>query len=258
MRNGLSFFNGRMRRTVRLAAPLFLFLILSAQSDGPPTVLYSIAQNCSGASPGTSCAFADAKHGYIILKDKRGETQLLLVATQRRWGIEDPHIESADEPNYFEDAWNARSCVSTLAGLKLADNQVSLAINSAKGRSDGQLHIHIDELRPEIVAELAKHPQQLNFNAHTYLVLHYNTLAGQNLFSDLQKRIQRPEEMADETLVVAGDADGGLYVLNDHTHDSDRGSGEELQVAHSKLSDQDFTNRAAKARTCMSSAPVPR
>jgi CDP-diacylglycerol pyrophosphatase len=196
----------------------------------------------------------DAKHGYAILKDLKGETQLLLVATQERCGIEDPRIEASSEPNYFEEAWNARQCVSDLAGGKLADNEVSLAINSVSGRSDGQLHIHIDLLNPDLVKQLKNQPSSLTFKEHTYSVTHYDTLAGKNLFADLQDKLKANSSagtMREQTLVVAGDSAGGFYVLNDYAHGLDRASGEELQVPHAPLSPELHAKLAAKVHACL-------
>jgi CDP-diacylglycerol pyrophosphatase len=236
-----------------LLAHFFFSPSLSAQSNCPKTRLFPVIQTCLTADS-AKCAFVDAKHGYAILKDLKGETQLLLVATQERCGIEDPRIEASDEPNYFEEAWNARQCVSDLAGRKLADNEISLAINSLSGRSDGQLHIHIDLLNSDLVKELKNHPSSLIFNGHTYSVTHYDTLAGKNLFADLQNKLKAngsAETMRDQTLVVVGDSTGGFYVLNDYAHGSDRASGEELQILHTALPPDQHAALATKTQACL-------
>jgi CDP-diacylglycerol pyrophosphatase len=230
-------------------------LPLRAQSECPRTRLLPVIQGCITADSG-KCAFLDTKQGYAILKDLKGETQLLLVATQERCGIEDPRIQAAGEADYFQEAWNARQCVSDLAGHALPDSQMSLAINSVSGRSDGQFHIHIDVLNPSVVDELKNRPSSLTFNGHTYAVTHYDTLAGKNLFSDLQSKIKADASrgtMADQTLVVAGDSSGGFYVLNDYAHGLDRASGEELQVMHTPLSPAQHFTLAGKAKACLAS-----
>jgi CDP-diacylglycerol pyrophosphatase len=236
-----------------LLALFFFSPSLKGQSNCPKTRLFPVIQTCLTADS-AKCAFVDAKQGYAILKDLKGETQLLLVATQERCGIEDPRIEAPDEPNYFEEAWDARQCVSDLAGRKLADSEISLAINSVSGRSDGQLHIHIDLLNPDLLKELKNHPPSLTFNGHTYSVTHYDTLAGKNLFADLQNKLKADSSaaaMRDQTLVVVGDSAGGFYVLNDYAHGLDRASGEELQIPHAPLPPDQHAALASKAQTCL-------
>lgn len=207
-----------------------------AQTE-PRSVLWPIVQYClaprhDAGEP--ACFLTDKARGYALLKDIRGPTQVLLVATDRRWGMEDPRIEAPDAPNYFAAAWAARRCVSTLDGREVPDGEISLAINSMRGRSDGQLHIHIDRVRPEVAAKLAPGISQLEFSGHRYAVRHIESLKGTNLFATEVARAKGP--IGDETMVVAGDPKGGFYVLTDRVNDTDRASGEELQVEHETLS----------------------
>ncbi len=51
------------------------------------------------------------ERAYGILKDIRGATQLLLIATARISGIDSPIILAPDAPNYFAEAWDARSYI---------------------------------------------------------------------------------------------------------------------------------------------------
>ena len=251
---------------------------LAAQTTAPPaapqapvaprTVLFPIVSNCVANQDGTpQCAFVDAKDGYVILKDTRGESQLLLVATARRWGMEDPHIEASDEPNYFEEAWSARRCVTDANGRPAPDSEIGIVINSKYGRSDGQLHLHIDLLKPGIAEELHQrfpHPggvykkrnetASFFYSGHPYAIAHYEALHGHNLFADLQHNLQRGDEMANHSIMVIEDPAGGFFVLNDRAHGTDRASGEELQVAHTPLPPEHFAELAARARTCMAGA----
>ena len=203
----------------------------------PRSVLWPIVQYCSAPrhdAGDPACFLTDAARGYALLKDIRGPTQVLLVATDRRWGTEDPRIEAPDAPNYFAAAWAARRCVSRLAGQEIPDGEISLAINSVRGRTDGQLHIHIDRIRPEVAAMLGPGVSELAFSGHRYSARHIAGLAGVNLFAAEAARAEGP--IGEETIVVVGDISGGFYVLTDHAHGLDRASGEELQVEHEKLS----------------------
>jgi len=219
-----------------------------AQTE-PRSVLWPIVQYCLAARHDAgepACFLTDPAHGYALLKDIRGPTQVLLVATDRRWGMEDPRIEAPDAPNYFAAAWAARRCVSRLAGREIPDGEISLAINSARGRSDGQLHIHIDRIRPEVAAKLAPDVSGLAFSSHRYAVRHIDSLRGENLFAAAAARAKGP--IAEETIVVAGDPHGGFYVLTDQASGMDRASGEELQVEHQTLSPDEL--RAVAIRGC--------
>ena len=90
------------------------------------------------------------RNGYAILKDLRGTTQYLLIATRRISGIESPDLLAADAPNYWRAAWQARSYVSRRAKIELPREAVGMAINSAFARTQDQLHIHIDCVRPDV------------------------------------------------------------------------------------------------------------
>jgi CDP-diacylglycerol pyrophosphatase len=237
--------DGLLGVIARLALALCLLVLAAppaarAQLGEPFSVLWPLVQNCVAnqqtiADP-RPCFFADSARGYAFIKDLRGTTQILLVATDRRWGIEDPRVQAADAPNYFAAAWAARRCVLTLAGGAVPESELSLAINSTHGRSVGQLHIHIDRLRPDVAAKLAPGVHEIAVGAHRYGVRHIDALAGTNLFA--AEAARAAGVMGDETIVVAGDPHGGFYVLTDRAGAGDAASGEELQVDHPKLTPQ--------------------
>lgn len=90
-----------------------------------------------------------------LLKDLRGDSQYLLIPTARVTGIEDAALLAPGAPNYFAQAWQARGLVGLRLGRGLPRDAVGLAINAAIRRSQDQLHIHLDCLRPELRAALA-------------------------------------------------------------------------------------------------------
>jgi len=96
------------------------------------------------------------EHGYAVLKDIHGATQYLLIPTQRIAGIESPELLAPDAANYFADAWNARGFVEKALGRPLPIDVMSLAVNSKLARTQNQLHIHIDCIRPDVRATLLK------------------------------------------------------------------------------------------------------
>ena len=88
--------------------------------------------------------------GYAVLKDLHGATQLLLIPTDRITGIEAPEILAPDAKNYWQDAWAARPIFQIRAPRPVPREDLGLAINSKYGRSQNQLHIHIDCVRPDV------------------------------------------------------------------------------------------------------------
>jgi len=96
------------------------------------------------------CTLVDLTGRYAILKDIRGATQLLLIPTDRVSGIESPQLLAPGAPNYWQDAWNARPLFETRAGRPVPREDIGLAINSIYGRTQNQLHIHIDCVRPDV------------------------------------------------------------------------------------------------------------
>jgi len=88
--------------------------------------------------------------GYAVLKDRNGATQYLLIPTDRVTGIEDPAILAPGARNYFAAAWRAVGLVSEKAHTGLPRDDLSLAINAEAGRSQDQLHIHVDCVRTDV------------------------------------------------------------------------------------------------------------
>jgi CDP-diacylglycerol pyrophosphatase len=97
--------------------------------------------------------------GYVIMKDRRGPLQYLLLPSNKVTGIESPFVLDAQAPNYFEKAWEGRSYMEKKFGSPIAREEVSLAVNSVEGRSQNQLHVHIScvglETKKVITAQLS-------------------------------------------------------------------------------------------------------
>ena len=106
------------------------------------------------------CAFVQANAprqlGYALLKDRSGETQYLLIPTDRVTGIEDALLLNPGSETYLARAWAFRGLVFARLGHDLPDRDMSLAINSQFGRSQNQLHVHIDCLRQYVRDALAQ------------------------------------------------------------------------------------------------------
>jgi CDP-diacylglycerol pyrophosphatase len=141
--------DSRLRRlTIAVLATLAIAACTPAAAAHPDALWTIVDGQCvpdqrNNGDP-APCALVDLESGYAVLKDLVGNTQFLLIPTVRIGGIESPQILAPHAPNYFADAWRARSFVEQRAGRALPRDWLSLAINSAAARSQNQLHIHID------------------------------------------------------------------------------------------------------------------
>jgi len=181
--------------------------------------------------------------GHVVLKDRNGPTQFLLIPTARVTGIESPALLAPGAPNYWAPAWEARHYVLARAQRDLPRDALSLAINSTQGRSQNQLHIHVDCVRPDVRDYLAAHAAELppqfsdwtvHFDGHRYWAMRLAgaDLRGVDLFDLLVAQIPGARaDMGDWTLVAVGLAPTGFAVLAGHVDPltGDRASGEELQ-----------------------------
>ena len=87
---------------------------------------------------------------YAVLKDQSGATQVLVIPTTRVTGIESPALLDPAAPNYWADAWQARHDVEQFAHREIPREDIALAVNSGYARSQDQLHIHVDCIRPDV------------------------------------------------------------------------------------------------------------
>lgn len=181
------------------------------------------------------CAEVDLKNGvargYAVLKDLHGATQYLLIPTQRIVGIESPELLAPDAANYFADAWDARGFVEKALGRALPIDVLGLAVNSKLARTQNQLHIHIDCIRPDVHAALDKlrgsigdswAPLAEPVGGYPYWAMRVTrpTLADQNPFKLLVHGVPGAgADMQLRTLVVVGmrfDGDApGFVILQD-------------------------------------------
>ena len=192
----------------------------------------------------TPCIAVDLPGGTAVLKDRNGATQFLLIATEAVSGIEDKQILAPNAPNYFQAAWAARHLVENLAEKPVPRDDIGLSINSAYGRSQNQLHIHIDCI--SIAVRRALHDNDgkigthwagldVDLAGHRYRAMRLDgdDLGDRNPFKLLAGG--DPDAAADmgrETLTVAGAifADGkpGFYLLSDQAAGLDTASSESL------------------------------
>jgi CDP-diacylglycerol pyrophosphatase len=224
-----------------------------------PNALWEIVHDyCEPAAEGApvrqKCVKVNLPDGYAVLKDRVGIAQYLLIPTARVTGIESPALLEPGAPNYFRDAWRARVYVERKLHRRLPRDEVSLAINSASGRTQNQLHIHIDclaadvartlrEVGPQIGTEWAPLPVRLRGHVYSAMRIDDADLARIDPFRLLAPyAARRGQTMAEQTLLLAGavrsDGAPAFYLLNDHVQPGDWASSEELQDHTCSLADR--------------------
>lgn len=245
----------RWRNALCLSA-LLLLAVAPAAARGDPDVLWKIVHdrcvpNEEQHGQPAPCTVVDLQAGvaggWVVLKDIRGTTQYLLIPTARVTGIEDPQVLQPGAPNYFAAAWRERGYTERAAGHALPRDALSLAVNSPFGRSQNQLHIHIDCIRPDVRDALRRRVATIGDNwtplgvplaRHHYWAMRVSgeDLGGADPFKLLaDKQPGAAAAMNRQTLVVVGvDLPGGHpgFVLLTTRLDLARGnhaSGEELQ-----------------------------
>ena len=183
--------------------------------------------------------------GFVVLKDRNGVAQFLVMPTAKITGIEDPALLAPNATNYFAMAWKADGYVEGRLGHALDRTRVSVAVNSVYGRSQDQLHLHVDCLDASVGAALgaAEIPHDgrwasVQLKGHGYRVrwLGDTALATTNPFKLLAASLPGARQyMGAWTLALVGargpDGAQGFYLLADRADPAagDRGSAEELQ-----------------------------
>jgi CDP-diacylglycerol pyrophosphatase len=240
-----------MRILSRFVLTLLLALAATSARAANPDALWQIVHNRCVPDQQTNgapapCALVDLADGYAVLKDIEGATQFLLIPTAKVTGIEDPAILVPNAPNYFAAAWRSHDMVEQRAQQTLPRDVIGLAINSVDGRTQNQLHIHIDCLRPDVIAAVRAHgaavgpawaPFPVKLLGHPYIA---RRLASADLSDVKPFRLLADgapgarADMGKWTLVAVPTTIGGtpgFLLLADHVDLTimDRASGEELQ-----------------------------
>ncbi|EOS94643.1 CDP-diacylglycerol diphosphatase [Erwinia tracheiphila] len=189
----------------------------------------------------TPCRIVDLRYDYVVLKDQIGPLQFLLIPVEKITGIEDQKLLHPATPNFFAEAWRSRHYMTEKRGQPINDSAVSLAVNSLRGRTQDQLHIHISCLRPDIRRHLDTLASTLNskwqfaqLGEHQYQV---RTLTGDEMqksspFIHVANELPGArEEMYKYGIAVASLPDGrrAIMVIKRNLLLLNRGSAEELQ-----------------------------
>jgi len=199
-----------------------------------------------GTYPPSPCAAVhEGPGGYAVLKDRHGAYQYLVLPLARTQGIESPELARPDAPNYLAAAWRARLYVEAALGMTQPRDVLGLVVNSPEGRSQNQLHIHVDCIRHDVRDALARQLRHISYRwrwlpaglppfGHRYMArwvdgaeLHINP------FADLARALPDGDRMAEHGLAVVGASRGaarpGFILLSDRIGPEDRANIEELQ-----------------------------
>lgn len=235
------------------AALALLLLVVppcAAQAANPDALRQIVQDICVPAATISSaplpCRLVDPSKRYAVLKDLQGATQYLVVPTDTITGIESPGILAPNAPNFWEDAWEARRFIDQNAGRSVPRNFIGLAINSDSGRTQNQLHIHVDCIKPAAIRALRLSREAIGpawqllpvkFTGHPYMAMRIDApdFSRVNPFQLLADGVPGAKnDMKDQTLVAVPatfkNGQDGFYLLTDHV-DKARGdiaSGEEL------------------------------
>ncbi|MGN6666976.1 MAG: CDP-diacylglycerol diphosphatase [Trinickia sp.] len=238
-----------LRRPLRSLIPATAVAIVAAGcsvlATADPNALWQIVNlDCVPAARTTGrtgvCTTVDLPGRYALLRDREGVAQHLLIPTDRISGIESPQLLAPSSPNYWADAWDARSYVEAALEkahrVPVADDQIGLEINSAMRRSQEQLHIHIDCVRAGTASVLARHrkdPARVwtwdTIDGTRYRIMRVPGPAFDfNPFDIVAGQHPSPDVMAQQTIFVTGAGpsakDAGWLVVNSSL-DIDGGTG---------------------------------
>ncbi len=244
-----------LRSALALLIGVFLFLPKIGQ-EAQRAVLWHVVQACVADHDLTGLAFPCLKvdavggpdRGFAVLRAPFVKSHTIVTPLVQTIGIEAPRLRGPDAPDYFDDAWSARHYATK--GLKRQPGRAdfALAVNSRVGRSQDQLHIHVDCIRPKVrdalardAADIAASGRWTSVKVMPYAPRYWakavqgETLAGTNVFDLVADGLHvSPDDMHEITIVVVGSNDVGgkpgfvVLARKRQTQVYDEGHGEAL------------------------------
>jgi CDP-diacylglycerol pyrophosphatase len=129
------------------------------QPAGPSALRQIVQEQCvpnwqehHNPAPCERVFLADSKNGssgYAVIAAPGGGAHYLLIPTRTMAGIESSELLDPDMPNYFAQAWRARSLLSAYVGHDVPGTSVGLAAGIAQSRAQNQFHIHVGCLQQD-------------------------------------------------------------------------------------------------------------
>ncbi len=187
------------------------------------------------------CLEVSREGGYAVLHAPFDGSQILVVPLTHHTGIEDPAMRREDTRELWSVAWDKRHLVDGLAGRRLRDDEIGLAVNSRSSRTQWHYHIHIDCLAPQVRRLLAARMAEIGVDwtkedpapwAATYLMRRIDmaSLKRETLERLVARELKPPEAaFADLSIAVIGTglgtADNPIFVLAVTFGENDDGGG---------------------------------
>jgi CDP-diacylglycerol pyrophosphatase len=158
-----------------------------AVPDPSRNVLWVALQGCLIAKKATGRAFPclsvdlgdKDRPGTAVLRAPGAPTHLVVMPTRDVPGLESPQLQHAAGNAYWRAALAARPRVTEALKERLPVEEVGMAVNSAGGRSQDQLHIHLDCVRSSVRLALQNHAQGVKSSWAPFPV----TLQGRHFFA---------------------------------------------------------------------------
>ncbi len=185
------------------------------------------------------CLKVDMADGFAVIRAPGDKTRILVVPTEKIEGIESPAVLGDHMTTFWSQAWSERKRVVVSAARPLGWNDIGMAVNSRRGRSQDQLHIHVDCVDPRLKLALASRANRLSSKwsslepgpwASRYRVKEIDAAGvDRNIFKLVADEIPGAKSrMARQSIAVVGfigqNGDRGFAVLVN----SDGGHAEEL------------------------------
>ncbi|TXM99783.1 CDP-diacylglycerol diphosphatase [Methylobacterium sp. WL103] len=179
--------------------------------------------------------------GTAVLRAPGEPTHVVVLPTVTVAGLEAPALRGTIGAAYWRAALAARHFVSDPLKGRVPVAEVGLAVNSARGRSQDQLHIHLDCMKPRVLASLKAHahairgtwaPFPIPLVGDRYLAMRVPAAEADrfNPFTALARlpgRRDLRETSFAAVATAAGDSEPGFYVL---AYRAPRASAEDLMV----------------------------
>lgn len=145
-----------------IAAALASTLLPRAISAGlPRTSLRAVVEGCILAKR-FALTFPCLRIGtgekgatpYVVLRVPGSRTHLLVMPAEAIPGLEDPRLQGASYGSLWVEALATRPLVSEGAGFAISNAFIGLAVNADRVRSQDQLHIHVECIRPRYLQSI--------------------------------------------------------------------------------------------------------
>jgi CDP-diacylglycerol pyrophosphatase len=232
-----------------LAVLIFPIALVSIPKASYRSALWDVVQVCVFDHQLTGSPFPCRRvdvsdgigRGYIVFGAPFQRAHVVVVPTAPFRGIESRKLQEPGAPNYIQDAWESRVFVQQAATRRVTDRDVGLAVNSRKGRSQDQLHIHVACVRKSFMKDLVEYQGMVKTDAWVRLPFQFRRrrywarrlesadFANSNVFalaaSLLSVSPGALENLTFALLPTPAGEPAGFYMFTDQYTSDRRGSG---------------------------------